>query len=550
MKPTHTIRAILIMFVALCILLPQLKSSNAQSPRVVEILVQGSPLRGTPNGIAFDSQNRLWIASAMASTLTAIDPETGEILVQWGREQGISFPDDLTFDAEDNLYYTDPVTGRVTRLTPDREATVLAENLPGANPITLAEDGRLFFAQCFGASTGIFEINPQTLVEPRLILGEQPGCATNAMDIGPDGFLYGPRWFEGQIVKFDIETGEMTPVLTDLGVPSAVKFDSQGRLHALDAESGEVWRVDLSTGNAEVIATLPEGLDNLAFNKEDRLFVSVYADGSIVEVLADGSYRTVLGSGMVTSSGVAIHDGVVYTGGFYGLSGFDAETGELVERVINHFQISAIQSPLTIASDGENLLLTSWLNNSVRVWNIEAGEATAEYTDIAVPINAIRFQGDLVVAEIGSGQVVRLDIDNPNNRESLMIGIPLPAGLAASDDDLWVGDLGTGNIWQVVADGEKLEEPLLVASGLQSPEGMAITPDGHLVIVEAGLDRLVALDPASGKLTTIAEGLKLSEAPYQFLPLPPSLWFDAVDVDSSGTIFVNADLANVIYRIR
>jgi hypothetical protein len=80
-------------------------------------------------------------------------------------------------------------------------------------------------------------------------------------------------------------------------MPAAVKFDSQGDLYALDSSSGEVLRVDTTTGSLTVIATLTAGLDNLAFDSEDRLFVSNIATGLVVEVLSDGSTRVVSGLG-------------------------------------------------------------------------------------------------------------------------------------------------------------------------------------------------------------------------------------------------------------
>lgn len=43
-------------------------------------------------------------------------------------------------------------------------------------------------------------------------------------------------------------------------------------------------------------------------------------------------------------------------------------------------------------------MLTSWFANVVEIWNPATGESIAAYHDFAVPLNAIRFQGDLIVA--------------------------------------------------------------------------------------------------------------------------------------------------------
>lgn len=512
-----------------------------------EILVQGSPLTGSANGMFFDNQDRLIVASALANLIFVVDPESGAILETWGPEQGVLFPDDVTVGPDDTVYYTDTVGGRVVAIASDGTTTTLAEGLPGANPITLADDGHLFVAQCFGESTGVYELIEDS--EPRLIIGEQPGCATNGMDVGPDGMIYGPRWFEGRVVKIDPATGETTPVLEGLGIPSAVKFNADGVLHVLDALRGEVLTVDIGTGESSVKATVWPGMDNLAFDSTGRLYISSYVEGTIVELLADGTTRTVIQGGLVNTSGIALHGDTVISGGFYGLKGFDTTSGEMTWESPSHYLISPLGNPMTVSTDGENLLLTSWLNNAVKVWNPSDDSLVAEYTDFAVPLNAIRFQGDLIVAEVGSSNVVRANGNDPTQREVLFGDLVVPAGLAATDNDLWVADWGGGTVWQVIGDGEVLAEPLAVATGLMLPEGLAVTADEQLIVVETGLDRVVSIDPVTSELTVLAEGLQLSQTAVEGIPLPPTLWFNAVTVDEGGVIYVNADVANVIYRI-
>ena len=54
------------------------------------------------------------------------------------------------------------------------------------------------------------------------------------MNWGSGGYLYGPRWFNGEVVRVDVDSGEFTTIADGFGVPAAVKFDSQRRLHVLD----------------------------------------------------------------------------------------------------------------------------------------------------------------------------------------------------------------------------------------------------------------------------------------------------------------------------
>jgi DNA-binding beta-propeller fold protein YncE len=171
----------------------------------------------------------------------------------------------------------------------------------------------------------------------------------------------------------------------------------------------------------------------------------------------------------------------------------------------------------------------------------------ATYRDFAAPSNAVRFQGDLVVAELGTGSVVRARGANPAERVTLAAGLGVPAGLAATEDDLWVGDWATGRVLQLVADGQPLAPPRVVAAELSAPEGLAVAPDGNLLVVESGAGRLVRIELATGRLSTVAEGLALGA---QGIPgLVPTWSFNGVAVGRSGAVYVSGDKANLLYRL-
>ena len=56
--------------------------------------------------------------------------------------------------------------------------------------------------------TNLYELDPKGVSEPRLIADDLgPGCGLNGMDWGPDNRLYGPRWFVGEVVSFDVDSG-------------------------------------------------------------------------------------------------------------------------------------------------------------------------------------------------------------------------------------------------------------------------------------------------------------------------------------------------------
>jgi sugar lactone lactonase YvrE len=288
-------------------------------------------------------------------------------------------------------------------------------------------------------------------------------------------------------------------------------------------------------------------LDNLVFDAQDCLYVSSAIDGFIFEVLPDGATRIVSEGGMVAPAGIAVEGNSVFVAEPQAIRAFDRQTGEQMGIERSVFGVSEVGQPITISADRKNLVTTSWLDNSVRVFNWETREAVDVYTDFAVPVNALRFRGDLIVAELGTTSIVRAHGGDPTRRETLAT-LVVPGGLAASADDLWASDWATGVIWQLVADGETLAEPQAVGQGFAFPEGLAVTPDGILIIVETGTQNLVSLDPVTGETRIIAEGLALEPPPPEGFPAPPTFWFNGVAVAEDGTIYAGGRAANVIYR--
>ena len=69
----------------------------------------------------------------------------------------------------------------------------------------------------------------------------------------------------------------------------------------------------------------------------------------------------------------------------------------------------------------------------------------------------------------------------------------------------------------------------------------------NLLVVDGGAQTLVEVNLKSGNVRTIATDLGFQT------PIPgvaPSGWFNDVEVDATGAMYVNGDRANVIHKIR
>jgi len=108
---------------------------------------------GWPNGLAIDADGSHWIADYRRGILT-LDAASGDITPVLAHRNSEAFKgvNDLSFDAEGRLYFTDQgqtglhdPTGRVYRLGTDRKLDLLLDNAPSPNGIVVSEDGRVLF---------------------------------------------------------------------------------------------------------------------------------------------------------------------------------------------------------------------------------------------------------------------------------------------------------------------------------------------------------------------------------------------------------------------
>jgi sugar lactone lactonase YvrE len=548
--------------------IPQGANNKKNSKVLVKEIATGAVIKGA-NGINFGPDGNLYIGSVNGQEIIVMNKQNGKIIKRIGTDKKVTTPDDLTFGPDGSLYWTDIYTGEVGRMTP---AGVVTKQpvAPGVNPITFSEDGRLFVGLCF-LGDGLYELDPELLAPPRPIIVASaennffPLGFLNGFDFGPDGKLYGPLFAGGAVIRVNVggpgtppstkpfEDGTAELVVGGFTVPAAAKFDSKGILHVLD-QSGEVFKVNTLTGEKTLFVKIQPGLDNLAFDSKGSLFISNADFGSIVEILPSGQPRTISGGGMIGPMGLAVLPGsnkqdALFVGDLFRLRKHNGLTGK--EEIVYKGDLLGgagnLTTPFSLSADGENVIVSSWFGNVVQVWNPKSDEVL-QTIPIPIPIDAIRFKGDIAVSALGLGGVVRASDKSP----IFPAGTPIfaPSGLATDGETLWVADLATGTIWQLGFNGNTLGAPVELATGLKGPEGLAWDKKGGLLVVESGASRLSRIDLVTGVVSTVADGLKLSAPPINLDNLvPPSYWFDGVAVGQSGDVYVSGGGKNVIYRV-
>jgi gluconolactonase len=108
---------------------------------------------GEPNGMKFLNRTELLVTDYV-NGLMVVDTRSGTVRPYLGRRntEGFKGLNDLTFDTQGNLYFTDQgqtglqdPTGRVYRLSPAGKLDLLLSNVPSPNGIVLSPDEKFLF---------------------------------------------------------------------------------------------------------------------------------------------------------------------------------------------------------------------------------------------------------------------------------------------------------------------------------------------------------------------------------------------------------------------
>jgi sugar lactone lactonase YvrE len=483
----------------------------------VERVTGPTPLRGS-NGIAFGPDGRLYVAEYLPGRISAVDVTTGRTEVVTGPGGPLQSPDDLVFDAAGTMYVTDVAPGLVWRREPGGEFTVAADGV--RNPNGIAALGNRIFVNEMTFDGRLLEITGGTKV---LAEGLMMG---NAMQFGPDGNLYYPHMFPGEVYR--IGPGGGTPELVaEVAQTVAVRFGRDGVLYVLSIdEAGTIVRID-GDERTEIVTGIA-GLDNAAFDAGGRMFVSSFASGGITEVLPGGALRAVVPRGLAGPYGVAAGaDGTV--------------------SVADHYRIDGAYQPFAhaLAADGDLLHFTSQYGQVATFDRATRTSRTrAENLDQPQGI-AVRPDGTLLIAEAGAGRVLSIAPDDTVTVVAEGLGRPADVALDA-DGRCHVADADRGAVYRL-DDGK----PLALAEDLHTPQGLTFS-GGRLFVVEAGRRRLVEVGPPS---RVVAENLPVAVP----RPIQPDLLveglpgvprqFAALATAPDGTLLLGASGDGSVLRL-
>jgi sugar lactone lactonase YvrE len=517
--------------------------ASAQTYEVTQ-LVPGSAFHGV-HGLGIDNAGRMFAGSVAGAALYEVDRDNGTAKIAIPTPEGMA--DDIAFAPDGTMAWTGFLTGDLYARNGDGPIKKLASGLPGINSLAYRRDGRLYATTVFLGDT-LYEIDVEGVKPPRVIMEKMGGL--NGFEFGPDDRLYGPLWFKGQVAKVDVDKAELTVVADGFKTPAAVNFDSKGNLWVVDAALGQLVRVDPKTGAKKMVAQLKPSLDNLAIDDKDRIYVSNMADNGIQEVDAEtGAAKQVIIGKLALPGGIGVvSDGLkdtIYVADVFAYRTVDGATGEVSEPARMHAAGVTLEYPMSATAKGDDVILSSWFTGTVQVVDRKTGTTKEMMHDFKAPHDAIRLaDGSILVNEFGSKSLIRASGEHGKDRTVLIGGLEGPVGLVGgAKGDVYVTEALAGQVSKVGSNGEKT----ILAKDLKMPEGIALAPDGKLIVAEVGAKRLVELDPQTGKVTEIAGNL-----PIGLVGAPGGLPTNiptGVGVGATGTIYFSSDIENAIYKV-
>jgi len=219
---------------------------------------------------------------------------------EWGRGnrpgQAIDcFLEGPSFDRAGNLYVTDIPYGRVFRVSPTKEWSLVAEYDGWPNGLKIHKDGRIFITDY---KHGIMQLDARSgQVEPFLTHRKSESFrGVNDLFFDNAGNMYftdqgqtGMHDPTGRVYRYGLETGQLDLLITNAPSPNGLVMNpEQDVLYVAMTRGNAVWRVPIHPdgGNSKVSIFTPmaggnSGADGMAVDRDGRLFVCDAGNGCV-----------------------------------------------------------------------------------------------------------------------------------------------------------------------------------------------------------------------------------------------------------------------------
>lgn len=226
--------------------------------------------------------------------------------------QGADRPDDLAFDRQGNILFSNPHNGTVNRLNANGTVTVLLHGLAAPEGLVELQDGTLIIAE--QDTQRILALKPGA-TSP-IVLRTLPGTPSSATcKDGVDGIgfdqvtntLIIPDSPTGAVYSMSTDGKTFTLLAKGISRPVGATSDAQGNIYVADECGGAVWRIT-PAGATQRIG---------GFGMPDDVVIDAYGNMLVIDLapaihalirmhLASGKRETLASKGYIEPQGLLI----------------------------------------------------------------------------------------------------------------------------------------------------------------------------------------------------------------------------------------------------
>ena len=162
--------------------------------------------------------------------------------------KGVGRPDDLAFDQQGRLLFTDEIDRTISRLNTDGSVTLLLHDANGPEGLVVQQDGTMIFAE--QEANRIVSLAPGARTPT--VLRVLPGTPSTAnCKHGVDGMaldptsntLIVPDSPTGAVYRMSLDGKTLTLLASGIVRPVGAGVDTQGNIYIADECGGAIWRI-------------------------------------------------------------------------------------------------------------------------------------------------------------------------------------------------------------------------------------------------------------------------------------------------------------------
>ena len=257
-----------------------------------------------PEGPAWDGKGNLYVSSCYGGYISKITGDGVTRFTDSTSNPSLKQTNGITFYKDGNMYACDYGLGAILRITPEGKSEIFINGYEGKrfnrpNDLAFDNNGNLFFTdpKSYGKDKldgRIFRIN---LESKKVTLLMDSLAFPNGIAFFPDGKkLFVCESAKNRIINFDVESdGPLTnkQVFTELhgGDPDGIAFDIEGNLYAAHFGGGAIYVISPDGIIKQKIITPGKKPSNVEFGDDDMktLFITEVETNSVYSIRVEVS---------------------------------------------------------------------------------------------------------------------------------------------------------------------------------------------------------------------------------------------------------------------